>query len=299
MNLKNKKILVTGGKGFIGVNLANKLKNLGVLVSTYDLSDGQSIGNKSLFQDFIKRRFDIIYHLAGLSGSKKSIEQKLKFIETNTLASINLLELVVKYSPKTKVIFSSSRLEYGNPQYLPVDESHPTIPTSVYGVSKLAVTQLAMIYHLKNNLDVTVFRTSNVFGPHSKLEFLGYNVVNHFIDQAKRNGVLKIFGNGDQERDYLFIDDMVNALILSSGKNSSGEIYNLGSGKGIKFKDMASLIIKKVGKGKIEFSEWPDDLKILETGSYVSNITKIKSELDFSPRISFEEGVERTIKSPL
>lgn len=299
MNLKNKKILVTGGKGFMGSNLVKRLQKEQAQVSIFDLSDGFDIQNKDQLQDFIKRKYDIVFHLAGLSGSHKSIREKLKFIEINTLASISLFELLIKYSPTTKLIISSSRLEYGSPHYLPVDENHLTNPTSIYGISKLAVTQLAHIYHQKNNLDVTIFRTSNVYGPHPDSKFAGYNVVNHFIDLAKNDNVLTIYGDGNQRRDYLFIDDMTNALILAASQKSSGQIYNLGSGKGIKFKDMAGLIIKKVGKGKIEFSQWPEDLKVLETGSYISNISKIKRELDFSPKVSFEEGIERTIESPL
>jgi len=297
MNLKSKKILVTGGNGFIGTNLVKKLTDMGTSVSIFDLSSGYDIQNENHLKVFIKRKFDIIYHLAGLSGPRESNSQKSAFFKINTLSTINLFELLTKYSPMTKLIISSSRLEYGNPRYLPIDENHPTIPTSIYGISKLAATQLALIYHQKNNLDVTIFRTSNVYGPHPGSKFAGYNVVNHFIDLAKKDGVLKIFGKGDQERDYLFINDMVDALILATVKTPSGEIYNLGSGQGIKFKDMAGLLIKKIGKGKVEFSKWPDGLKVLETGSYVSNISKIKRELGFSPKVSFEEGIDRTIKN--
>lgn len=297
MNIKNKKILVTGGKGFIGTNLVNKLKNLGASVSTYDLSDGLDVQNESQLKDFIKRKFDVIYHLAGLSGSKTSNKAKLEFIKSNTLASITLFNLVTKYSPKTKIIISNSRLEYGNPQYLPVDENHPILPTTIYGLSKLATTQLAIIYNKKNDLDVTIFRTSNAYGPHSNLKFFGYNVINYFVNLALANKILNIYGEGKQERDYIFIDDLIEAFLLAIKDRAKGKIYNLGFGKGIKIRDMAKIIVEKIGKGRLKFVKWPDDLKSIETGSYISDITKIKKELGFSPKISFEEGIERTIKS--
>ena len=295
MIVKNKKILITGGKGFIGRNLVKKLEEKGALVSIFDLADNHDIQNKNQLQDFIKRKYDVIYHLAGLSGSQRSVQQKLNFIEVNTLAAIDLFELLIKHSPKTKLIISSSRLEYGSPIYLPVDENHPTVPTSTYGVSKLAATQLALIYHFKNNLDVTIFRTSNVYGPHYSSQFPNYNVVNHFIDLAKQGKTIEIFGKGEQKRDYLFIDDLVDAFLLAATQKSSGNIYNLGSGWGIKFKDMANLIIKKIGKGRLKFVKWPDNLRSVETGSYITDITKIKKELGFDPKIDFEEGILKTL----
>lgn len=296
MNLKRKKILVTGGKGFIGTNLVEKLSKKGALVTTFDLSDGFDIQNESQLKDFIKRKFDVIYHLAGLSGTKTSNESKLEFIKSNTLASITLFNLVIKYSPKTKLIVSSSRLEYGNPRYLPVNENHPVLPTTVYGLSKLATTQLAIIYNQKNDLDVAIFRTSNTYGPHPNSEYSGYNVINYFVNLAHANKILNIYGEGEQERDYIFIDDLIDAFLLAIKDRAKGKIYNLGFGKGIKIRDMAKIILEKVGKGKLKFVKWPDDLKLIETGSYISDLAKIKKELGFSPKVSFEEGIERTIK---
>lgn len=297
MNLKNQKILVTGGSGFIGTNLIKKLKSLGASVENFDLANGQDIENKNQLAAFIKRKYDIIYHLAGFSGSAESNNERLKSFRINTLATVNLCQQVLKYSPKTKIIISSSRLEYGKPQYLPVDENHPIQPTSAYGLSKLAATQTALIFHKINNLDVTIFRTSNVYGPHPKTGFAGYNIINYFVDQAKMGNPLTIFGKGNQKRDYLFIDDFVNAFILAAtASNSSGQIYNLGAGVGIKFKDMVNLIVRKVGKGQIEFIKWPKDEREVETGDYVSDLSKIKKELSFIPKISFEEGIERTLK---
>ncbi len=153
------------------------------------------------------------------------------------------------------------------------------------------------IYQKKNNLDITIFRTSNVYGPHSNAFFKGYNVVNHFIDLANKNQVLTIFGDGEQERDYLYIDDLIDAFLLAISPKATGQIYNLGFGNGIRFKEMVKLIIKMVGKGSLKLVKWAKEFESIETGSYVTDINKIKKELGFTPKIDFVEGIKRTAKT--
>lgn len=291
------KALVTGGSGFIGSNLIKKLQELAWETFNFDQAEGFDITNTKQLEKIIKNKFDIIYHLAGFSGSERSNRDKIKSFKINTLATVNLLELASKYSPKSKLILSSSRLEYGVPHYLPVDEKHPKLPTSIYGLSKLAAAEMALVFHQTRNLDVIIFRTSNVYGPHSKTAFSGYNIINNFVDIAKENGILTVYGEGKQERDYLFIDDFVDAFILSSKIKKSGQIFNLGFGKGIEFRKMIELIVKIVGKGKIKYVKWPKDFHTVETGSYVSDITKFMKETGFRPKVNFEEGVRRTAQS--
>ena len=193
MNLKGKKVLVTGGSGFIGSHLIKKLLGLRAIVDNFDLSLGFDIQNSKQLKTYIKKEYDAVFHLAGFSGSAMSNKDQVKSFRINSLATVNLCELICKYSQKTKLVLSSSRLEYGNPQYLPVDENHPTIPTSAYGLSKLIATQMAQNYHKRDNLDVTIVRTSNVYGPHLLPTFPGYNVINHFIDLATQNKTLTIY----------------------------------------------------------------------------------------------------------
>ena len=257
MNLKNKKVLITGASGFIGSNLVGRLRQEGSRIDTYDIQNGHDITDTKTLGETIKRGYDVIFHMAAISGPTNI--QTAKTFQVNTFATLDICEMLSKYSPKTKLILSSSRLEYGRVKYLPVDEKHPTEPTTSYGLSKLAATQLALIYHLKNKLDVTVFRTSNVYGPHVKNGFKGYNIVNYFIDQSLKNADLTIYGGGKQERDYVYVDDLIDAFILGLDKKAGGQIYNLGYGKGISLKNMAALIIKITGKGKLKFVKWPDD----------------------------------------
>lgn len=299
MTLKDKKILVTGGLGFIGVHLSAKLEKLGANVEIFDLEKGDNIEDSKKLETVASKKFDVIYHLAGFSGPSESNKDVKKSFNINTLSTVNLCELILKHSPKAKLILSSSRLEYGKPKYLPVDEKHPTNPISAYGLSKLTATQMALVYNKKHSLDVTIFRTSNVYGPHEKKQFPGYNIINDFIDKAERGETLTIYGDGSQERDYIYVDDLVEAFTAAAQNpdSSFGQIYNLGYGKGIKFKDMVNLISNKAGNRKVKFVPWPKSYKDVETGSYISNISKIKKQLGFLPKIGFEDGIVETIQA--
>src|SRR3989344_6714124 len=157
MNFKGKKILITGGLGFIGSNLSLRFKRQGADLTIFDIANGDDIQDYKNLKKAIFQKFDVIFHLAGFSGSKESNENVEESFKINTFAAANLFELVLKYSPKTKIILSNSRLEYGKPQYLPVDEKHPTLPTSAYGLSKLIATQIALVFHKLKGLNVTIF----------------------------------------------------------------------------------------------------------------------------------------------
>lgn len=296
MNLKNKNILITGSTGFIGSNLKARLTKEKASVITFDRSNGFDIQDGALLKTYIKQNIFAVYHLAGFSGNERSGKEASKFFNINTFATINLINLIKDYSPQTKLIISSSRLEYGIPRKIPVNENHPANPSSIYGLSKLLATLYAQEQSRKVNLNIITFRTSNVYGPHPIAKFKGYNVVNNFIDLATKNKELTIFGNGNQIRDYLYIDDLINALLSALNINKS-EVYNLGSSKGVSFKDMVKKIIQVAGSGHIKFKKWPIGWRQIETNDYITDITKAKKELSFNPKIGLEEGLERTMNS--
>lgn len=299
MNIIGKKILITGSSGFIGKCLTAELTRQKAIVDQFDINIQLDITDNKKLSQFVKNKYFAIYHLAGFSGSSASNSETKKTVDVNLIATANLIELIVKNSPNTKLIVSGSRLEYGTPKYLPVDENHPANPSSTYGISKLAATQLALIYAKTSSLRTTIFRTSNVYGPHPQTKFKGFNVINHFIDLARKNKELIIFGNGEQVRDYIFIDDLVRAFILALQTKADGQIYNLGFGLPIKFKDMAQIIVKTVKKGKLKYTPWPDDYKSVETGDYVSDINKISTQLNFRPKVDFKEGIKKTFQESL
>ncbi len=295
---RRKKVLVTGGSGFIGSHLTRRLINLGSQITVIDqikptIKNVQfkpiSITNPKAISQIVGNHYDIIFHLAGKSGTVNF--DPIESFAINCLGAINLLEAIKKFSPKTKIIFSNSRQEYGKAKYLPVDENHPTLPTNHYGVQKLAITNYALFYHRQFQLNTVVLRTSNVFGPSIKIN-QNYNIINSWLASAKQGKNLTIFGQGKQLRDYLYIDDFITALIkIGSNYKANGEIINIGSGQGLSLIHLAKIIAKRF-KVKVNHQPWPKDWQTAETGNYVTNISKAKKLLDWQPQISFQQGVE-------
>jgi len=298
----NKNILIIGGSGFIGTNLAKKLIQLDSKVSLFQRVKIQhdpvfsyyygDITNNSKLKKIVKQNFDIIFHCAGFSGEINNQNNPEKSIQINYLATRDLLDFIHQYSPTTKTVICSSRLEYGKSTTKNVNENHPTRPIGFYGISKLLSTVYTSHMHQKHNLPVTILRISNVYGSSSPFKFEHYNIINHFINQAKNKKNLIVYGKGNQIRDYLYIDDLINALLLAGiSKKANGQIYNVGFGKGIRFKTMVKKIGAQAGV-KVQYKSWPADYASVETGNYVSNIKKIKSHLNWQPKISFDQGIK-------
>lgn len=296
-NMSDKKILVTGATGFIGSHLVKVLRESFTSVTPIDRRDGD-IRNEQFLKELVSSNFDCIYHLAGLSGGAREDIGLEEFFQSNTVPITNLCRLIRELSPRTRLVLSGSRLEYGHPQYLPVDENHPVVPFSDYGLSKMAANQFALGYNLQFGLDVVIFRTSNVYGSHTHDLFQGYNVINHFLDLACAGEDLVIYGDGSQQRDYIYIDDLTRAFVLVGlgGNEVKGQIFNLGLGEGITVAEMAMMIVRMVKKGKVVHRDWPKNYLSSETGDYISDISKIKKLLNFSPTISFEEGITLSLK---
>ena len=297
---KNKRILILGGSGFIGSHLAEKVVELGCEVTVADIKKPRnnkieyekvSIIEPSQVQKVIKKKFPIIFNLAGVSGVvNQDVEMSFR---VNCLGGLNILEAVRRYSPESKVIMSNSRQEYGKPKYLPVDEKHPTYPINFYGIQKLALTNLAMNYHMVYKVKAVVLRTSNVYGWYGLEGKQDYNVVSQWISQADKKKTIVVFGMGKQIRDYLYIDDFLEALLRAGRYQSAvGEIINIGSAKGLSMKQMAQIITKTLG-GRIVYRKWPTKWLKAETGDYVSDISKAKRLLKWQAKTSFEAGVEK------
>lgn len=298
--------LVLGSTGFIGSNLVKKLVNLKREVISFSRSSSPPLsGVQHITGDFsdlkviktlLKTRPSVIYALIGLSGQVNTNSNPEESYKVNVLTYLNFLELVRKNLPTTHLIFSSSRLEYGKPVYLPVDEQHPIQPLSWYGVHKHFISDYCQFIYRLYIQPTTVFRTSNPYGPHKVNGNRRYNVVNFFVDQALNNRQITLFGKGEQVRDYLYIDDLIEAfLAVSQNKTSFGKIYNVGGGDGVSLKQIAQEIVSQTGKGVIRTVPWPQEYKKVETGDYISNIAKISREIGWKPSTTLKVGIQRTI----
>lgn len=299
------KILILGSTGFIGTNLINKLADINVNIVSFSTSIKSplkhiehingDIRDTEKVNKLLRFKPDIIFCLLGLSGQVASEENSMEYFSVNVIAIMSLLQIILKIVPESKFIFSSSRLEYGIPQYLPVDEKHPTLPLCNYGFQKNIITRYCQFLYSKYNLKTTVLRTSNPFGPQNTTT-TNYNVINFFIKSVLNNKKIIIYGHGNQMRDYFYIDDLIDVMIrIAFSIKTAGQIYNLGMGKGISQVEVAKEIIRQAGKGQIKFIRWPKKAKSVETGDYISDISKIYNELKWKPSTSLVTGIKKTI----
>jgi len=307
-----KKVLITGGLGMIGSSLAHKLVKYGANVTivdaciepyganffnlegikvTVNISD---IRDKSSMKVMV-RDCDIVFNLAAQVSHNDSMTDPFLDAEINYLGHLNVLECLRLYNSDALVVYSGSRLQYGKTKSMPVDETCPLFPRTPYALNKTAAENMYKYYYAVHGIKNILFRIANPYGPRSQMKHCKYSIINWFIRQAMEGETIKIFGNGLQIRDYIFIDDLVNAFIDAAiTPDCIGKVFNMGSGVGTKFKDMVETVIQSVGNGRLEFIPWPEDYINIETGDYVADIKKICDVIDWKPLVTLEEGIAET-----
>lgn len=313
--IKNKRVLITGGLGMIGSTIASKLVKYGaevtlldamikpfggnffnineikdkVNINIADIRDREAI--KILVQDK-----DIIFNLAGQVSHNDSLQNPFLDADINYIGHLNVLEALRIYNHNAKILYSGSRLQFGKILENPVNEDHPLNPLTPYALNKTAAENLYLYYHRVYNIPVVLFRIANPYGTRCQMKHSKYSIINWFIRRAMEDEEIQIFGEGNQLRDYIFVDDLADAFIAAAiNDKSSGEIFNIGSGIGTKFGDMVKSIIEIVGRGKVKYQPWPKDYLNVETGDYITNISKIKSVLNWKPKTSLNDGIVNTV----
>jgi UDP-glucose 4-epimerase len=301
--LKGKKILVTGGAGFIGSHLCKKLSHFTNDLTVYDnLSSGKVENVKHLPKvHFVKadilnlkklnsqEKTDLIYHLAAQVVVPYSMENPIEDFETNARGTLNILEKARK--DDARLVFASSAAVYGNTTKLPTPENYGFNPASCYGLSKVVGEQYCNMYSKQYGLDITILRFANVYGPR------GHGVIPDFLDKLRRNPEkLEIIGTGLQSRDFVNISDVLDALMSSAlNEDAIGKTYNIGFGKTTKIIDLAKMILKILGlsdKTVITTTNvpWQGDINTIWF-----DIAKIKKDLNWHPKISLEDNLKEMI----
>ncbi|MBI2251823.1 MAG: GDP-mannose 4,6-dehydratase [Armatimonadetes bacterium] len=315
-NYRNKKIMITGGLGFLGSNLAHSLVKVPCEIILIDamlpLYGGNyfnieeikeklkieiaDIRDKDKMNELVKGQ-DYIFNIAGQVSHLDSMSDPFLDLDINARGNLVLLEACRKYNSKAKIIYAGTRGQYGKLEYVPVDEKHKMEPTDIYGVNKMAAEHYHLIYNRIYGIRSASLRINNTYGPRHQMKHGKYGILNWFIRIALENGTIKIFGDGNQLRDYNYVDDVVKAMLLTgSNEKSAGNVYNLGSGKQIKFIELVEEIIKTAGNGKIEKVPWPKERADIEIGDYAADFSKIKKELNWEPKVSLDEGLKKTIE---
>lgn len=312
-NFHGKHVLITGGLGFIGSALAHELVKFGAIVTILDslipefggnMHNIEGISSKvslnisdmrdSTSLDVLVRDKDYIFHLAGQVSHGDSMRDPQTDLEVNCVSTMNLVESCRRYNPDVRLIYTSTRQVYGIPQSLPVSESHPVNPIDVNGINKLAGEYYHILYDKTYGLRSSVLRLTNTYGPRQQIRNNRQGFIGIFIRQALKGEMIKIFGDGNQIRDFNYIDDVVHALLSAAGNEKCyGNIYNLGSKKNyslIQFVD----ILKEITGVEFETIPFPDDKKIIDIGDYYGDYSLFAKDTGWSPKVDLIEGITRT-----
>jgi UDP-glucose 4-epimerase len=310
---EGKNILITGGAGFIGSNLAHRLVSLNANVTVVDalLPDyGGNLFNLQGIEDQIEfstadirnshrmkelvKGQDYIFNLAGQISHVDSMTDPFTDAEINYMSQLKLLETCREHNPDTKIIYTGTRQVYGKPQELPIHESHPVNPIDVNGISKLAGEWAHIMYNNVHKLRTCSLRLTNTFGPRQLMKHNRQGFIPFFIKQAMKNGEIEIY-EGDQLRDINYVEDVVDALLLAGKGDTEGKIYNLGHHEPVTLGQFTDTLIEVCGSGSYKFVPFPEEKKKIDVGSTYCDYSKIKDELGWEPKTSLEQGLEQTI----
>lgn len=312
---QNKHVLITGGLGFIGSNLAHRLVELGadvLIVDSLIPEYGGNVFNVHGLEDrlrvniadmrdehglrYLVQGQDVIFNLAGQVSHTDSMIDPYTDLEINARSQLSLLEACRHGNPATKVVFASTRQIYGRPEYLPVDERHPLQPADVNGINKLAGEWYHMVYHQVYGLRTVSLRLTNTYGPRMRIRDARQTFIGWWFRQLLEGQTLNIFGDGLQVRDFNYIDDVVEALLMVAVYQAAdGQIYNLGSDDPINLLNLARLMIEVNGGGRYELRPFPDDRKRIDIGDYYGDYRRIRSKLGWRPLVGLRDGLTRTM----
>ncbi len=306
-------VLVTGGLGFIGSNLTDRLVTLGARVTVLTPARARHAEFAAAFEargvriieadvrdaDAVRAavtKAEVIFNLAGQSGAVRSVEDPLTDLDVNCRGALVLLEAMREVNRDAKIVFSSSRLTYGDVGDQPAAEDRLAVPRCTHAIHKLAIEQYLQMYGRLFGLRHATARITNPYGPGQPGERTEYGVVNRMIFRALADEAITVYGDGRQRRDYIYIDDVVEALLrLGERGAADGRVYNVGTGVGVRLVDMARAIVAAAGGGRLEHVPWPVLASQIETGDFVADISRIRADLSWQPRVTLDEGLRRTV----
>jgi UDP-glucose 4-epimerase len=308
-------VLITGGAGMIGSTIAHQAVAQGAKVSILDamlpLYGGNLFNLQGILEqvqfipgdirdlDLMRRvvpGYDFIFSLAGQVSYVDSNIEPLLDLDINCKGHLQVLEACRLENPRARLLFASSRFVYGRIEYNPVDEGHPFNCLSIYGIHKLAGEKYYRFYQEAYGMPTLSVRIANPYGPRQQMKHSKYGILNWFIRLALEGQPITVYGEGLQRRDYIFNEDLAAGCIALMGSpGTEGQVYNLGTGTGVPLIDMAHLVATAVPGTEVRQVEWPKDRYFVETGDYLSDISRITAASDWRPRTSLKEGIERTV----
>lgn len=315
----NREVLITGGLGFIGSNLARALVAQGAEVTLVDSLIPQYGGNPFNIDDirdkltvnvcdvrdpfamaYLLQGKDFLFNLAGQTSHLDSMADPQTDLDINAAAQLAILEACRKSNPGIKIVFASTRQLYGKPDYLPVDEKHPIRPVDVNGINKLAGEWYHLLYNNVYGIRSCALRLTNTYGPGMRVKDARQTFLGIWVRLLIEGKPIKVFGDGLQLRDFNYVDDCVEALLLAGASDdANGKVYNLGSPEVVGLKALAEMMVGlgneiKIG-GSYELIPFPPERKAIDIGDYYSDFSLITKELGWQPKVDLREGLRETI----
>jgi UDP-glucose 4-epimerase len=313
-HFRGQKVLITGGLGFIGSNLARRLVDAGADVLLVDNLFPEYGGNRfniSGLESRVRvsisdvrderemqthvRQQDFIFNLAGQTSHLDSMENPRADLEINCAAQLSILEACRAHNPGVKLVFASTRQIYGKPQYLPVDEKHPLNPVDVNGINKMAGEFYHRLYNNVHGLRACVLRLTNTIGPRMRIRDARQTFVGVWIRQLLEDKPIEVWG-GEQLRDFNFVDDVVDALLLAAAsEHGNGDVFNLGSSEIVNLKQLAQTLVELNSSGSFAVKEFPADRKAIDIGDYYSAFQHFQKTFGWTPRTPLREALAKTL----
>jgi dTDP-glucose 4,6-dehydratase/UDP-glucose 4-epimerase len=309
-------VLITGGLGFIGSSLARALVGLGAKVTLVDSLISQYGGNPFNIEDirdqvtvnvcdvrdpfalaYLLKGQDYLFNLAGQTSHLDSMNDPMTDLEINARSQLFILESCRKACPEIKVVFASTRQLYGKPAYLPVDEKHPIRPVDINGINKLAGEWYHLLYNNVYGIRACALRLTNTYGPGMRVKDARQTFLGIWVRSLIEGKPIKVFGDGLQLRDFNYVDDCVEALLLAgAAENTNGMVYNLGSKEVIGLKALAEMMVNLGFGGEYEMVPFPPERKVIDIGDYYSDFSLISEALGWHPKIDLREGLQKTVE---
>jgi len=312
---RGRAVMITGGLGFIGSNLARRLVDLGADVLLVDslipdyggnlfnidgIADRVRVNVADIRQqstmNYLVQGRDVIFSLAGQVSHVDSMRDPYTDLDINCRSQLTVLEACRNFNATVKIVFAGTRQVYGRPKSLPVDETHLVRPTDVNGINKAAGEYYHLVYNNVFGVRGCSLRLTNVYGPRQLLKHNRQGFIGWFIRLAIEGRTIQIYGDGSQQRDFVYVDDAADAFLRAGASDAcNGEAFNVGGAAPIAHRELAEMLIRIAGSGSVEYVAWPPESKAIDIGSFYADSTKFKTTTGWRPTVALEDGLRRTI----